>query len=272
MLSSAVLDLTGFVGSGGGSAVSRTPVELFSNIFTVFLILGTIVGVVVIAYTLKNAWSYRDGSGNGEKADVERPSLGEVPTGSGGGKKLFVSFGISAIIVLSLIVWTYSALLYVEGAPDQAENELVVEVTGHQFSWSFEYPNGETSSQLRVPKGRMVKLEVTSADVMHNIGIPAFRAKTDAIPGQTTTAWFKPTRTGTFQANCYELCGRGHSGMSADVIVMEPDKFQDWYQSTGGNESQTNSTGGGTNATAGNESANGSSGSGGSSHAIGGAA
>ncbi|MHB9287750.1 cytochrome c oxidase subunit II [Halobacteriales archaeon Cl-PHB] len=263
MLSTAVMVLAGFVGSGGGSAVTRTPVDLFSNIFTVFLILGTIVGVVVIAYTLQKAWRYRDGSGKGDGADVNRPSLGEVPSGSGGGKKLFVSFGISAIIVLSLIVWTYSALLYVEGAPDEAEDELVVEVTGEQFSWTFEYPNGATSiGELRVPKGQMVKLEVTSADVMHNIGIPEFRVKTDAIPGQTTSAWFQPDRIGTFQANCYELCGRGHSGMAADVIVMEQGNFQDWYANNAEADAQTNASSGG-NASASSD---------GASHAIGGPA
>jgi len=220
-----------------GSA-SRTPAELFGNIFLVFTILGTLVGVVVIGYTLYNAYIYRqDGDdGEDEAADskkVVRPTLGELPTGSGGGRKLFVSFGISAVIVLSLIVWTYSALLFVEDVPeDRAEDAMEIDVVGQQFSWEFTYPNGHKSFELRVPKGRTVKLNVTSSDVWHNIGIPAFKAKADAIPGQTTSAWFTPDRTGQFEAICYELCGSGHSQMRADVIVMEQDEFRDWYEST----------------------------------------
>jgi cytochrome c oxidase subunit 2 len=75
-------------------------------------------------------------------------------------------------------------------------------------------------------------LNVTSGDVMHNIGIPAFNAKTDAIPGQTTTTWFVPDETGTFQAACYELCGSGHSIMTSDVVVVESAEYQEWYDET----------------------------------------
>lgn len=219
------------VGHAGG--VSRTPVDVFSSIYTVFLALGTIVGVVVIGYTLYNAVKYRRGNREGteSKADVVRPELGELPRGSGGGRKLFVSFGISAVIVISLIIWTYSALLYVDSGPDEGD-ELEVDVVGQRFSWTFVYPNGHQTTQLRVPKDRPVELNVTSTDVFHNIGIPEFNAKTDAIPGQTTTTWFVPDQLGTYEAVCYELCGSGHSVMRSDVIVMQSDAYQSWYANT----------------------------------------
>jgi len=216
-------------------SVSRTPADVFGSIFTVFMVLGTLVGLVVVGYTLYNAYIYRDDGDRTDDTDskkVVRPTLGELPTSSGGGKKLFVSFGISAVIVLSLIVWTYSALLYVDDSPDDGE-ALTVDVVGQQFSWSFVYPNGHTSTTLRVPRGQTVEMNVTSDDVHHNIGIPEFRTKTDAIPGQTTSAWFTADRTGTFEAVCYELCGTGHSIMRSDVIVMEPNAYQDWYNGTG---------------------------------------
>jgi len=221
---------------GSAAGLPRSPADQFGEIFLVFAGLGTLVGIVVIGYTLLNAYKYRRGSGNGEKKDVVRPELGEKPGGGGGGKKLFLSFGISAIIVLSLIVWTYSALLYVENAP---EEDITIEVEGEQFSWRFIYPNGETTfNELRLPKDQVVKLEVTSTDVFHNFGIPDFRVKADAIPGQTTEKWFIPDETGTVQAHCYELCGAGHSGMDADVIVMEQGEFEDWYAGTGSNDTQ----------------------------------
>lgn len=210
--------------------VSQTPAEIFDLVFLIFLVLGTLVGIVVIAYIMYNAYKYRVG----EEEDLETdsgPSIGELPTGSGGGRKLFLSFGISALIVLSLIAWTYGLLTAVEDTP---EADIEVDVIGHQFSWEFIYPNGESESTLRVPQDEVVVLNVTSADVFHNIGIPAFGMKTDAIPGSTATTWFVAEETGTYMAHCYELCGGGHSGMDAEVIVMEQDSYQSWYQNMTG--------------------------------------
>lgn len=216
----------------------RSPADVFNQVFTVFVGLGTLVGVVVITYTLIKAYRYLDDGKRDEEADADkgvvRPTLGSLPTGSGGGRKLFVSFGISAVIVLSLIVWTYSALLYVDDTPAEVEEDAIeVDVVGQQFAWQYTYPNGETTTTLRVPKDQAIKLNVTSSDVWHAYGIKEFKVKTDAIPGQTTTAWFTAEETGEYEAVCYELCGSGHSAMRGDVIVMEPDEYQDWYESTG---------------------------------------
>lgn len=208
-----------------------TQVQLFEEIFLVFLILGTIVGVVVVTYTLYNAYKYRD---RGTEMDdgIERPILGELPTGEGGGRKLFISFALSAIIVIALIAWTYGALLYVEAGPTEqgTEDNLDVDVVGYQFGWAFEYPNGyEQENELRVPADRVVTLTVTAEDVWHSFGIPDLRVKADAIPGQTTQTWFVAEEPGEYEAWCFELCGVGHSQMRADVIVMEPNEFEEWY-------------------------------------------
>lgn len=214
---------------GHASPVSRTPADVFDQIFLVFLVLGTVVGVVVIGYALYNAVKYREGSDTERPADVTRPRPGVLPEGGGGGRKLFYSFGISAFIVIGLILWTYSALLYVDAGPD-TEESVHVDVVGEQFSWQFVYPNGEsTYGTLRVPVNRSVELNVTSRDVMHNFGAPALNVKTDAIPGQTTSAWFVAEETGTYTAYCFELCGSGHSGMNAEIVVMEQDAYDRWY-------------------------------------------
>jgi cytochrome c oxidase subunit 2 len=216
---------------------TQTPKSVFGSVYEVFLILGTLVGVVVIAYTLYNAVKYRDGNGAAPD-DADRPQLGEIPSGGGKGRKLFLSFAISAVIVLSLIAWTYSLLLVVENQPNAQGDALEVQVVGHQFSWEFIYPNGASTTTLRVPVDRRVVLTVTSADVFHNIGIPRFGVKADAIPGQTTETWFIPHETGTYTARCYELCGQLHSEMTADVLVQPPDEFQAWYTSTDGGDAQ----------------------------------
>jgi len=208
-----------------------TQVQLFEEIFVVFLVLGTIVGVVVVSYTLYNAYKYRD---RGEESgEADRPVLGELPTGEGGGRKLFLSFFLSAVIVISLVAWTYGALLYVEAGPDDqgTDENLDVDVVGFQFGWEFEYPNGHSeTNELRVPADRTVTLTFTATDVWHNFGIPELRVKADAIPGQTTETWFIAEETGEYTAWCFELCGVGHSDMVADVIVMEPEEWEEWYE------------------------------------------
>jgi cytochrome c oxidase subunit 2 len=220
----------------GGLVPRGTRVEVFQEIYVVFVVLGALVGVVVLGYMLLNAYKYREGSEREDvkKADGDRPTLGELPEGGGGGRKLFLSFGLSTIVVVSLIVWTYGTLLYVEGgAAAQAEEPLDVEVVGFQFGWKFTYPNGhETNGVLRVPADRPVRLTVTSEDVFHNFGIPSLRVKTDSIPGQTTETWFIAEEPGNHTAQCFELCGVGHSDMNADVIVMEPSAYQEWYAGT----------------------------------------
>lgn len=232
-------------------------VAIFEEIYWVFLVLGTLVGIVVIAYMLYNAYKYRAGATR--DVEIERPTLGEIPTGGGGGKKLFLSFAISAVIVISLITWTYFTLLYVEEGADidqdpEVEQQALAQqeaieilVIGRQFEWVFVYPNEyRTTGTMRVPANTRIRLVVTSDDTFHNFGIPEQRVKSDAIPGQRTDTWFVADETGTYSAHCYELCGSAHSYMDAEVVVMEPDQYDQWYANTsaenGTSESAENGT------------------------------
>lgn len=249
--------------------VSDTQVDVFSNLYLVFIGLGTLVGIIVMSYTVYNAYKYRttdkdvqgrydvdenELDGESDEYSVARPQSGEIPTGQGkgGGKKLFMSFGMSAVLVLGLIIYSYSLLLYVEDTSANEEDALEVEVEGYQFGWDFEYESGLTSSDydaselsdvvgeevgsgaLVVPEGEVTQLRITSRDTFHNFGIPEFRAKGDAIPNDYTNTWFQPEKTGLFRANCYELCGQGHSDMHGDVVVLPEDEFEEWYLSQDG--------------------------------------
>jgi len=215
----------------------QTTREAFDQIFTVFLVLGTIVGVVVLAYMIWKAYKYREGADIPEEERADPPELGELPGEGEGGKKLFLSFSLSAIIVLSLIFWTYGTLLHISSTPQPpGEQQLNVTAEGFQFGWAFVYPNGHRETgTLRVPNGTVVSLDVTSQDVFHNLGLVPFERKADAIPGQTTHMWVLPTEVTTYEngAVCYELCGAGHSQMTADIVVMEQEAFDEWYDSTG---------------------------------------
>ncbi|WP_226480229.1 cytochrome c oxidase subunit II [Natrinema amylolyticum] len=211
-----------------------TRVDVFERIFLVFLGLGALVGIVVVAYTLYNAYKYRDTGEAGEDEDL--PSVGELPTGGKGGKKLFLSFGISAVIVISLVIWTYGMLLYVEdpgdGGDSAQEEALNVEVTGDSFAWFFEYDNGiESTATLRVPAGEQVWIQSTSGDVWHAFGIPEQRVKADAIPGEYDETWFetKESEAGQQQEiKCFELCGEYHTSMVGTLQIMDSDEFDQW--------------------------------------------
>lgn len=216
---------------GGGLIPRGSRVEVFQDIYWVFLALGALVGVVVIAYMLKLAYQYRHDAD--APTDVDRPELGEVPTGGGKGGKLFLSLGLSAVIVISLIGWTYGTLLYVEqDSPVESGEALTVDVEGYQFGWSYTYPNGHQASTLRLPANTAVKLTVTSRDVFHNFGIPGLKVKTDAIPGQTTDTWLITDGPAEYEAVCYELCGAGHSFMRSDVVVLPESEYEEWYANT----------------------------------------
>lgn len=125
---------------------------------------------------------------------------------------------------------------------DQAD--LVVRVHATQWSFTFEYPQyGVTvKDQLVLPVGQRVRFEVTSDDVIHSFWVPAFRMKTDAVPGTTRVIYVTPNRQisteidPTARVQCAELCGVGHAQMRALLNVVDADRFQEWLvaQASGG--------------------------------------
>jgi cytochrome c oxidase subunit 2 len=118
------------------------------------------------------------------------------------------------------------------GTPPEELNQtadLVVNVTGLQFAWIFEYPNlGITSGELHIPVGKDVLVNLTAQDVIHSFWVPQFRLKQDAMPGMKTDLRFVATKTGTYPIVCTELCGSYHGSMRSQVIVHDPTEFEQW--------------------------------------------
>ncbi len=140
--------------------------------------------------------------------------------------------------VLSVQIW-YNIQLA------QPSNGLVVESLGHQWYFSFRYPqvHGEVTGEMHLPAGQPVVLNVTSADVIHSFWVPAFRLKADMVPGLINTIRFTPTTPGRYPIVCTEFCGTRHGEMSALIpgengqanpgaqwlVVDTPADFQKWY-------------------------------------------
>ncbi len=128
---------------------------------------------------------------------------------------------------------------------------LEINVTAKKWNWSFQYPDGTVSAgKLIVPKGKPVKLTLSSVDVIHSFYVPEFRIKQDAVPGLYTSIWFEATEVKDMTVLCTEYCGNadpcpkdesipcGHSDMLATVSVLEETKFKEWLE-TGGEDKST---------------------------------
>ena len=75
---------------------------------------------------------------------------------------------------------------------------------------------------------KVVKLQITSADVLHAWTIPAFAVKMDAVPGRLNETWFKANKEGIYYGQCSELCGPKHAFMPINVKVVSQKEFDEW--------------------------------------------
>jgi len=170
-----------------------------------------------------------------------------VPTNIEGSVFLETTWTIIPTIIFMVMFWFGLGFNRMSEVPD---NALTINVTGYQWSWSFQYDNGKVNDtflmsnfiddkseklydkevpRLRVPLGRPIILDMTSTDVLHSLYIPALRIKYDVIPGQRTQLWFTAMKTGTYQIYCAEYCGLAHSKMYAILDVMPQEEFDAWY-------------------------------------------
>lgn len=158
-----------------------------------------------------------------------RRSKGEIPEQIEGNLKLEITWTVIPFVI-SMFIFAWGAKLYYQLYTDP-KDALEIFVTGKQWMWRAQHPDGQREiNELHVPLGRRVKLTMTSEDVIHSYYIPAFRTKTDLVPGRYTTSWFTPTKTGTYHLFCAEYCGTQHSGMIGKVIVMEYSDYQAWLR------------------------------------------
>jgi cytochrome c oxidase subunit II len=113
--------------------------------------------------------------------------------------------------------------------PSGNTKPLTITVSGQQYLWRYQYPNGAVSfEEMVAPKDTTVVLLIKANDVAHSWWIPKLGGKFDALPGYTNKTWFHATATGTFEGRCAEFCGSGHAVMLAKVRVVEADQYKTW--------------------------------------------
>jgi len=133
---------------------------------------------------------------------------------------------IPFIMVTALAIYGWITLDDLEA---KQKNEMVVKVTGRQFTWTFEYPSEKLASpELVLPVNRPIEFKIHTKDVLHSFWVPQFRLKSDAVPGLTTTIRLTPDKAGRYEVVCAELCGIGHSTMRQFVRVLPASEFESW--------------------------------------------
>ena len=159
---------------------------------------------------------------------------------------------VPVIILIVIAIPSFRILYTQQDVPIDAD--LTIKATGYQWYWGYEYPDNDgmyfdslpleedelTEGKLRllsvdnplvVPAGAVVRVQVTSSDVIHNWAVPSFGVKMDAIPGRLNETWFKVDNPGIYYGMCSELCGVRHAFMPIEVHVMEEADYQAWLVS-----------------------------------------
>jgi cytochrome c oxidase subunit 2 len=200
-------------------AASNFAVET-DRIFIALLVLSGGMLALVFGLMLVFAFRYRAGS------PVDRGTIREKTW-------RMETTWTSAIMLgfFGLFYWGATEFLQEFNPPADA---VKISVVGKQWMWKFEHPGGQKEiNTLHVPVGKPVQLLMTSEDVIHDVGIPAFRIKHDVLPGRYQTLWFIAEQAGTYNLFCNQLCGADHSLMRGAVVAMPLAAYQQWLETNG---------------------------------------
>ncbi|TXM69530.1 cytochrome c oxidase subunit II [Methylobacterium sp. WL103] len=157
-----------------------------------------------------------------------------------------VAWTIVPVLILVAVAIPSFRLLRVQLS--DPKSDVMIKVTGHAWYWSYEYPADQgggfsfdanidedkqprllqADNEMVVPVNKIVKIQVTAADVMHSWAMPSFGFKIDAVPGRLNQFWFKADREGTYHGQCSELCGQRHAYMPIVVRVVNDEAYAAW--------------------------------------------
>ncbi|HET6451203.1 MAG TPA: cytochrome c oxidase subunit II [Spirochaetia bacterium] len=181
--------------------------------FIVIIALCILVFVGIMFFTVFFLIRYRR-SRNPKPADLRGNALLEV-----------VWIAVSTMLALLIFWWGLGSFKYLKAVPSDS---IRIHVTASQWSWLFTYGNGRKSTDMVVPQGKDIALDMETKDVIHGFFIPTYRVKQDIVPGMTNHLWFRADTLGTADVLCTQYCGGEHSKMLATVYVVAPDIYQKW--------------------------------------------
>jgi cytochrome c oxidase subunit 2 len=197
--------------------------ELISQLFWFTLVLATIVFLLVEGLLIYSSLRFR------RRAPLP---LREPPQIHGNTRLEVMWATVPALILIGLFGISVTRLGELSQLPTNDPNALRIAVTGRQFSWEFNYGDSgvTTLNELRIPTGRPLLFEITSADVIHSFWVPDLYGKIDANPGRINRISFQARQPGTYRGVCAELCGGGHANMLFRVEAMQAGEFEQWVE------------------------------------------
>lgn len=225
---------------------SRGPAaEKILGLTNLTLIMAGVVFVLVQGGVLFIIWKFR------ARRDDDPESLPEQLHGN---TKLEIGWtALPAVILAFLAVFTVSTIL--DLAQDSGEDALRVRVVGQQWWWAYDYDldgdgvyaddqvirdgveapeeyetDIETATELVIPVGRPVYLEIQARDVIHSYWIPALNGKKDAVPGRTHYLSLEAEEPGTYVGQCTEYCGLSHAYMRQIVHALPQEEYDAWVE------------------------------------------
>lgn len=176
--------------------------------------------------------------------------------------------GIEVVLLVGFAIPLWAKVA--DQFPSEGESQMV-RVTAQQFAWSARYPGADgkfgkqdinlvtsanpmglqqlddklkltdtdgkddvalaANAEIVLPVNKHIIVSVTSLDVIHSFKVLPMRVTQDAIPGMRIPLHFKATKTNTFQINCAQLCGVGHSTMKGVLKIVPQAEFDVWLKS-----------------------------------------
>lgn len=187
----------------------------------VFPIAG-IVGVIVLALAGYIFLKFRD---RGQA----------IPAQSHGKPIVEITLTVIPALILTVVgVFTFRTIFDLAETED---TELIINVTGQQWWWEYDYPVQAgieqpiiSSGQLVIPVGTKVLLRETSRDVIHSYWIPALNGKKDAVPGRIHLLRLEADKPGIYAGQCTEFCGLSHANMRMEAVALSKEDFAKWVE------------------------------------------
>lgn len=225
--------------------VAQVQFDVFMATVWLSLVLFVLVGGALVYAVIR----YRERAG---QADAPPPEQGH-------GNPLIeiglIMASVAALVVIAIP--TLEAIWYIEDVPEEsrpasklgawykgkvspeaAEEVLTIDVVGKQWWFRFEYPQlGLTQQDKRsvpnemvIPRGKAVRINLRSEDVIHSFWIPKVAGKVDLIPGRRNHMWIQADQAGHYYGQCAEFCGDSHAYMLFRCVVVEPEEFAAWVE------------------------------------------
>jgi cytochrome c oxidase subunit 2 len=229
LLSLGLVVLTGCSGEGERFGMPDPITEQGESILSLWQgawIAALITGAVVWGLIFYASWRFR------------RRNDDEIPIQTRYNLPLEIFYTIFPVIMV-IVFFSHTVRVQNEVLDEEPTPDHEVVVVGQQWSWTFNYPHESTNGSyvwesgtgnyvptLVIPVGETTKFFLESPDVIHNFGVPGFLMRMDVLPGQDNSFQVTPTKTGTYQGRCYELCGTHHARMLFHLEVVEPEDFE----------------------------------------------